>query len=166
MLCFRLTGSDTQARHEIIKDRKDSRLPPKTRRERAEDGNRGGDGQNGNVEPVEFLPPVVPPNGRKRLGRLERVLDVVPWRLGVIGERALFQLWRERRGERCDLWRGRPAVRLWGRWGDVGHFFPSVIIQDFFAEWGSLVRERERERRQRRQRRQAYDVSFVEDDVE
>ncbi len=121
----RLTCRDTKASHEVVEHREQSRLPLKRRDERASDSDNRGDNKNNRRHPFDFLPPVVPPDGRKLFLRPEGVLDIVVGEVDVdrhdvrrlVVEVSLFRLGRQGWRERSDFGRRGLPRRL----EDVGH---------------------------------------------
>ena len=67
----------TKTGDEIVEHTPNSRLPAKPCVVRANEGNGGGDGENGQAEVVQLFPPVVPADGRQRLLVLDGPRNVV-----------------------------------------------------------------------------------------
>jgi len=72
-----IAGSDTEASYKVPKHGKECGLPLELGGESPVQRNERGDADERTVEVVEFLPPVLEGHWRKRLCRLERVLNIV-----------------------------------------------------------------------------------------
>lgn len=75
----------TEAGHEVVDDRPNSRLPSEGRVVRPNEPQHWGQTKNANVEPVEVLHEVVPRYRRQCLLVFERVGHIVIWNVGVGG---------------------------------------------------------------------------------
>ena len=67
----------TKTGDEIVEHTPNSRLPAKPCVVRAKESDGGRDGEDGQAEVVQLLPPVVPTNGRQRLLVLDGPCDIV-----------------------------------------------------------------------------------------
>lgn len=72
-----VSGGDAEAGEVVVENGKEKSLPAEGSEHGTNEADEGGDGEDGETEPVDFLVPVLPGNRRKGLLGLQGVGDIV-----------------------------------------------------------------------------------------